>query len=203
MHCSRTLHPELFSALPHSYGTLGYVRLPSRVVWGSNQLYESKSYCHRLHWKLTTADWQVIPSLMSCCINRHTTGTKQTYYSRSWGTFFLSSLLLVKDLATEGLKCFASSSSSRTRRPGEDPRVCQCRKSRGCNVCGHGGSWSGFRTLPFALLSLFFCTLLYMFVHFYLLNLGTFLNMWRHCPYESRSTYHEASTLLPSDIRVW
>lgn len=25
VHCSRTLHPELFSALPHSYGTLGYV----------------------------------------------------------------------------------------------------------------------------------------------------------------------------------
>lgn len=39
VHCSRTLHPELFSALPHSYGTLGYVRLPSRVVWGSNQLF--------------------------------------------------------------------------------------------------------------------------------------------------------------------
>lgn len=24
--CSRELHPELFLAIPHSYGTLGYVR---------------------------------------------------------------------------------------------------------------------------------------------------------------------------------
>ena len=91
----------------------------------------------------------------------------QTYYSKSLGTLILSSLSLVKDLATEGLKCFASSSSSRTRRPGEDPGVCQCRKSRGCNISGHGGFCSGFRTLQFAL----------FFVHYiFFLNLCTFLN---------------------------
>ena len=132
---------------------------------------------------------------------RHTTGTKQTYYSRSLGTFFLSSLLLVKILQQKVL-----SASLQAVRAEQDVLV-KIRQfasvEKAVDAMSVAMEDPAVDFVHCHLLYYLYFFVHYMFVHFYLLNLRTFLNMWRHCPYESRSTYHEASTLLPSDIRVW